>query len=334
MVVSRAKLCSFSFAFVRFSYPIHTISSQQQSIQSAIEAKTYHQIADILNASKASNPFSFLSNFHHQHRTKIIDQILQSFIPLRPRNHPQRAYAYLLSFTLQGPDPLPLSLEILQRTLRSGCTPVPQTHLLLSSVWIHHRKEFRHTVSNMLLQMNSIGYKPDGAVCNYLISSLCKVDQYEEAVQVLRSMGAAGCVPDLDSFGSVIGLLCHYRKTKKIEELMKEMVAKFRLSPRKELVVKVFKSMRANKDVRKAVEMVIFLQEMDIQIGFESYEVVVETCLESSLFVLAGKVVMKMTNRGFIPYIKLDRKCLIDWLLLVNLEFAHILKKKFTELNS
>ncbi|MFS7991395.1 hypothetical protein Hanom_Chr12g01070251 [Helianthus anomalus] len=150
MAVSVAKLCSFSFAFVRFSYPIHTISSQQQSIQSAIEAKTYHQIADILNASKASNPFSFLSNFHHQHRTKIIDDILQSFIPLRPRNHPQRAYAYLLSFTLQGPDPLPLSLAILQRTLRSGCTLVPQTHLLLSTVWIHQRKEFGHTVSNML----------------------------------------------------------------------------------------------------------------------------------------------------------------------------------------
>ncbi|KAJ0449068.1 hypothetical protein HanHA89_Chr17g0724161 [Helianthus annuus] len=109
MAVSVAKLCkpicSFSFTFVRFSYPIHTISSQQlleQSIKSAIEAKTYRQIADIFNASKeasqASNPFSFLSNFHHQHRAKIIDEILQSFIPLRPRNHPQRAYAYLLSF--------------------------------------------------------------------------------------------------------------------------------------------------------------------------------------------------------------------------------------------
>ncbi|KAJ0430635.1 putative tetratricopeptide-like helical domain superfamily [Helianthus annuus] len=345
MAVSVAKLCkpicSFSFAFLRFSYPIHTISSQQlleQSIKSAIEAKTYRQIADILNASKeasqASNPFSFLSNFHHQHRAKIIDEILQSFIPIRPRNHPQRAYAYLLSFTLQGPDPLPLSLAILQRTLRSGCTPVPQTHLLLSSVWIHQRKEFGHTVSNMLLQMHSIGYKPDGGVCNYLISSLCKVDQYEEAVQVLRSMAGAGCVPDLDSFGSVIGLLCHYRKTKNIEELMKEMVSKFRLSPRKELVVKVFKSMRANKDVHKAVEMVIFLEEMDIQIGFESYEVVVETCLESSLFVLAGKVVMRMTNRGFIPYIKVRQKVFDGLAAVGELEFAYILKMKFTELNS
>ncbi|KAJ0511960.1 hypothetical protein HanIR_Chr11g0557891 [Helianthus annuus] len=53
MAMSVAKLCkpicSFSFAFVCFSYPIHTISSQQlleQSIKSAIEAKSYRQIAD------------------------------------------------------------------------------------------------------------------------------------------------------------------------------------------------------------------------------------------------------------------------------------------------
>uniref|UniRef100_A0A251SBN1 Uncharacterized protein n=1 Tax=Helianthus annuus TaxID=4232 RepID=A0A251SBN1_HELAN len=52
MAVSVAKLCkpicSFSCAFVRFSYPIHTISSQQlleQSIKSAIEAKSC-QIAE------------------------------------------------------------------------------------------------------------------------------------------------------------------------------------------------------------------------------------------------------------------------------------------------
>ncbi|KAK1412133.1 hypothetical protein QVD17_33132 [Tagetes erecta] len=345
MVLAVAKLCkpahSFSFPFVNFFSCIHTLSSQQlleRSVQSAIETKSYIQIADILSASKetsqASNPFSFLSNVHREHRTKIIDEILQSFIPIRPRNHPQRAYAYLLSFTLQSPDPLPLSLAILQRTLRSGCTPVPQTHLLLSSVWLHQRKQSDHAAANMLLQMNSIGYKPDGGVCNYLISSLCKVDQYEEAVHVLWSMGGAGCVPDLDSFSSVIGLLCQLRKTKNIGELMKEMVSKFRLSPRKEMVVKVLKSMRANKDVHEAVEMVIFLEEMNIQIGFESYELVVEMCLEYSLFVLAGKVVMRMTNRGFIPYIEVRQKVFDGLTAVGELEFAYILKKKFMELNS
>ncbi|KAL8229850.1 hypothetical protein R6Q57_014750 [Mikania cordata] len=339
------KLCkpirSFSFPLFHLSSLIHTISSKnllEQSIKSAIEAKCYPQIADILSASKetcqASNPFSFLSKLHIEHRTKIIDEILQSFVPLRPRNRTQVAYAYLLSFTLQSSNPLPLSLAILQRTLRSGYTPVPQTHLLLSSVWLHQRKQPDHTVANMLLQMHSIGYKPDSGVCNYLVTSLCKVDQYEEAVHVLRSMGGAGCVPDLDSFGPLVGLLCHLRKTKYIEKLMKEMVSKFRLSPRKELVVKVLKSMRANKDIHNAVEMINFLEDMNVQIGFESYELVVEMCLESNLFVLAGKVVMRMTNRGFIPYIKVREKVFEGLAAVGELEFAYILKKKFTELNS
>ncbi|XP_076918942.1 pentatricopeptide repeat-containing protein At1g06270-like [Bidens hawaiensis] len=186
----------------------------------------------------------------------------------------------------------------------------------------------------MLLQMHSIGYIPDTGVCNYLISSLCKVDEYDEAIHVLRSMKGAGCVPDLDSFGLVIGLLCQLRKTRKIEELMKEMVVKFRLSPRKEIVVKVLKSMRASKDVHKAVEMVVFLEEMDVQIGFESYELVVEACLESGLFVLAGKVVVRMTNRGFIPYVKVRQKVFDGLVAVGEIEFAYVLKKKFAELNA
>ncbi|GJR26950.1 pentatricopeptide repeat-containing protein [Tanacetum coccineum] len=79
----------------------------------------------------------------------------------------------------------------------------------------------------MFLQMQSIGYKPDGDVSNYLISSLCKVDQYEEAVQVLWSMSGAGCIPDLDNFGSVIGVLGDLRKKKYVEELIREMVSKY-----------------------------------------------------------------------------------------------------------
>ncbi|XP_024988096.1 pentatricopeptide repeat-containing protein At1g06270 [Cynara cardunculus var. scolymus] len=345
MAIAVAKLCkplcSFSCPSIYFSSPIHSVSSQlllQQSVKAAIEAKNYQQIADLLSASKetcrTSNPFSFLSNFQQDHRTKIIDEVLQGFVPLRPRSRPQVAYAYLLSFTLQTANPLPLSLAILQRTLRSGCAPVPQTHLLLSTVWLHQRMQSDQAVSSMLLQMQTIGYRPDNGICNYLISSLCKVDQYEEGVQVLRGMGRAGCVPDLDSFGSVIGPLCDLRKTKYIEELMREMVSKFRLSPRKEMVVKVLKAMRANKDAHKAVELINFLEETNIHIGFESYELVVEMCLESSLFVLAGKVVMQMTNRGFIPYIKVRHKVFEGLADAGELELAHILRKKFTELTS
>ncbi|GKD05531.1 interactor of constitutive active ROPs 2, chloroplastic, partial [Tanacetum coccineum] len=94
------------------------------------------------------------------------------------------------------------------------------------STWLRERRQSDQTVVSMFLQMQSIGYKPDGDVSNYLISSLCKVDQYEEAVQVLWSMSRAECIPDLENFGSVIGVLGDLKKTKYVEELIREMVSK------------------------------------------------------------------------------------------------------------
>ncbi|PQM38633.1 pentatricopeptide repeat-containing protein [Prunus yedoensis var. nudiflora] len=110
-----------------------------------------------LKLAKTRILFSFLSTFPHNLRTQVVDEILQSFIPLRPRSRAQITYSYLLSFTLQCSNPFPLALAILQRTLRSGCTPVPQTLLLLSSAWLNCRNE-SHSVSKILLEMQSIGY--------------------------------------------------------------------------------------------------------------------------------------------------------------------------------
>ncbi|MGK4277478.1 hypothetical protein, partial [Escherichia coli] len=52
--------------------------------------------------------------------------------------------------------------------------------------------------------MQDIGYCPDSVMCNYLISSLCAVDRLEDAVKVLKGMSAAGCIPNLDSYASLI----------------------------------------------------------------------------------------------------------------------------------
>lgn len=144
-------------------------------------------------------------------------------------------------------------------------------------------------------------------------------------------MSKAGCVHDVESFSSVISPLCDLRKTKCVEEIMKEMVCKYRLSPRKEMVVKVMKSMRANKEADKTVEMVNFLEERGIEIGFESYELVVETCLDSNLFILAGKVALRMTNKGFIPYIKMRQKLFQRLADSGQTELAYILRNRFTE---
>ncbi|KAG6426200.1 hypothetical protein SASPL_110420 [Salvia splendens] len=45
--------------------------------------------------------------------------------------------------------------------------------------------------------MKSIGYTPDCGTCNYLFLTLSKIGHFGEAVDVLRGMGRAGCIPRL-----------------------------------------------------------------------------------------------------------------------------------------
>ncbi|KAM3323163.1 pentatricopeptide repeat-containing protein [Capsicum chacoense] len=309
----------------------------EESIKAAVEAKRYEQILDILSSSKGShnnpNPFSFLSTFPENASVKIVDEILQSFTPIRPRSRPRFAYSSLLSYSLQSSNPLPLALAILQRTLRSGCIPVPQTHLLLSTAWIERRSKSR-SVASILLEMQDIGYAPDCGTCNYLISSLCKVDQIDEAVNVSKGMARAGCNPDLDSYGTLIDNLSELRMTSAIIETLNEMVARFGLSPRKETLVKALGAIRANKEISRAIEIIEFLTNESVHVGFECYQLVLEGCLENRQFILGGKFVIEMTKRGFIPYIRSRQKVVEGLASIGEWELANAVRRRFAELRS
>jgi pentatricopeptide repeat protein len=182
--------------------------------------------------------------------------------------------------------------------------------------------------------MQSIGYCPDCGTCNYLISSLCAVDKLAEAVKVLKGMGGAGCVPDLESYGIVIRAMCRVRKTADAAEMLKQMVVRMGLTPRQETVVKVAAALQANKEIWKAVEMVEFLEREGCTVGFESYELVVEGCLECGEYYLAGKVAMGMMERGFIPYIWVRQKVVERLTSIGEWELACSVRQRFAELRS
>lgn len=318
----------------------HSTSSErslEESIQAAVEAKTYKQIPELLLASKDPfqnpNPFSFLSTFSKSHRVHVVDEILQSFILIRPRSRPGVAYSCLLTYTLESLNPLPLALAIIQRMLRSGCHPVPQTHLLLSKVWVEGRRR-SPSVLNILGEMHSIGYSPDCGTCNYLILSLCKVDQFEEAVKVLREMGRGCCVPDLDSYGTLISEMAELRMTSDIVEMVKEMVGRHGLNPRKETIAKAVNAMRANRDIWRAIDMIEFLGSENVHIGFEAYELALEGCLEGQQFVLAGKFAIRMTERGFIPYIRVRQRVVEGLVSIGESELSSIVRQRFARLKS
>ncbi|KAK7269833.1 hypothetical protein RIF29_22595 [Crotalaria pallida] len=311
-----------------------SLQNLEQAVRAEIEAKNFAKIPDhLVSCQNSSNPFSFFSSFPQNLQVQIIDEMLQAFIPVRPRSKPKLAYSFLLSYTLQSSHLLPLSLAVLQRTLRSGCVPIPQTHVLLSSAWLG-RRSHSHSVANILREMQSIGYHPDCVTCNYLLSSLCAVDQLVEAVKVLKGMGGAGCIPDFTSYGIVIGALCKVRKTVEAEDMMRQMVVKHRLTPGQGTLVKLFAALRANSEIWKAVEFIEFLEKEGHSVGFESYELVVEGCVEKREYVLAGKVAVRMTERGFIPYIKIRQKIVEGLVSIGEWEIACSVRRRFAALKS
>ncbi|XP_027336970.1 pentatricopeptide repeat-containing protein At1g06270 [Abrus precatorius] len=315
---------------------VSSLQKLEQAVRAEVEAKNYIKIPDLLislDCCQNSNPFSFFSSFPQNLQVQIVDEMLQSFIPIRPRSKPQLAYSYLLSYTLQSSHPLPLALAVLQRTLRSGCVPIPQTYVLLSSVWLD-RQCLSHSVADVLLEMQSIGYRPDCETCNFLLSSLCAVDQLVEAVKVLRGMGGAGCIPDSNSYGIVISAFCRLRKTVEAQDLMKQMVVQYGLTPRQGTLLKLLAALRANREIWKAVEMIEFLEKEGNSVGFESYELVIEGCLEKREYILAGKVAMRMTERGFIPYISVRQKIIEGLASVDEWKIACAVRQRFASLKS
>lgn len=324
--------------FLRQYSSIHSISPSQtlqENIEAAVESKSYEKLPDLFpslqEACHNPNLFLFLSTFPANLRTQVVDEILQSLISIRPRSRSQFVHVSLLFYTLQSPSPFPLSLPVLQRILHSGCVPAPQTHLLLSSAWLKQRSQSK-SVANILMDMRSIGYKPDSNICNYLISSLCAIDELAEAFQVLKGMGGAGCVPDLESYGTLISAATALRRTDKAVELLKEMVVKVKLTPRQGTIINVVAALRANREVRRAVEIIELLEKESHNVGFESYELLVEGCLEYREYILAGKVAMRMTERGFIPYIKVRQKVVEGLAGIGEPELASAVRRRFVEL--
>lgn len=320
---------------------IHSVSSSeilQESIKEAVKTKGYKKIPDVLASlgqagCRNPNPFSFLSTYPQAIRAPLIDEILQSFIPLRPRFRSQIAFSCLLSYAVESPNPLPISLAVLQRTLRSGCVPVPQTHLLLSSAWLERRRR-SHSVAEILLEMQSIGYSPDSGTCNYLILSLCAVDQQVEAVKVLKGMGGAGCVPDSESYSAVMSWMCRARRANEAVDMLKQMVVEAGLAPRQGTLAKVVATLRANREMWRAVEVVELVEREGYGVGFEMYESVVECCLECGEFLLAGKVVILMTDKGFIPYIKVRQKVVERLAGIGEWKLACAVRQRFADLKS
>lgn len=106
-----------------------------------------------------------------------------------------------------------------------------------------------------------------------LYFTLCKIDHLKEAVKVLKDMTGAGCIPDLNCYGTLFGERGDLRMTADVLKMMKKLVTIFSLSPGQGTVMKVAAAFRANKETWKAVKMIEYLESEDVYVGFDLYDV-------------------------------------------------------------
>lgn len=191
--------------------------------------------------------------------------------------------------------------------------------------------------------MHDVGCRPDVRTCNYLISALCSSSDAEEAVGVLRAMGGAGCVPDSESYCTVIEACCARDGRGGLPagagvavaaELMREMVAGEGMTPRKGTVGMLVAALRREGQGRAGAEVVRFLAGEGLAVGFEEYESAVEGCLEGREFVMAGKMVVEMSQRGFIPYIKARQRVVEGLAGIGQQELASAVRQSLAKIGS
>ncbi|XP_010918939.2 pentatricopeptide repeat-containing protein At1g06270 [Elaeis guineensis] len=314
----------------------------QRSIRSAIESRDYLQIPNLLhsnpNPNPNPNPFSYLSLLPPTLTARIVGELLHSFLPLRPRSLLLPAYSSLLSLSLPKPGHnfpssvfLPIALAVLQATLRSGAPPPRETRLALPLSWLHLRRHRRRSAAGILSSLHPLGFRLDLNTLTYLLSSLCAAGEPAEAVAVLRGMPVAGIDPESESYCTVIEAADDAAAA---EALLSEMVAEKGMTPRKGTVARVARAMRAEGEVRRAAEMVKFLEGKGCAVGFEAYEAVAEGCVESGEMVLAARVVAEMARRGFVPYVGVRQRVVEGLAAIGQGELAGAVRQRLAEIGS
>ncbi|XP_068647808.1 pentatricopeptide repeat-containing protein At1g06270 [Aristolochia californica] len=335
MATAYARYRSLSPPFIStLQHFFHSVPPLEQSLKTAIERKDFLRIPNLLSSCPQKpypNPLSFLSSFPLEAQIKTVDEILQSLIPLRPRSLSCNTYFLLLSQFLTSSYLLPLSLAILQQYIHSGSKIPQQTHLSLSQSWLHQR--CTQTIVDILSETRSIGYPPDRSTCNYLLFSLSSVDEVGEAVSILREMRKARCEPDAESYDVVIEGACRKLRTGEMAEILGEMV-RMGIRPRQGTVLRVVSAMRANGEVKRAKEILVGLERDGFEVGFHSFEVLLEGCLKRKEFLLAGEVVMEMAERGLIPYIRARQRVVEGLASVDECEFASVVRQRLSELGS
>ncbi|CAI8597699.1 unnamed protein product [Vicia faba] len=169
------------------------------------------------------------------------------------------------------------------------------------------------------------GLIPSVATYNALIQVLCKKDSVHNALLVFEEMVGKGCVPNLTTYNVVIRGLCHSGEMEKALEFMKRMEEEHGCRPSVQTYNVVIRYYCDEGELEKGLELFEKMGNGTCLPSLDTYNILISAMFvrkKSEDLVVAGKLLMEMVGRGFLPRKFTFNRVLNGLVLMGNREFA------------
>ncbi|KAL1367039.1 hypothetical protein AAHE18_02G023300, partial [Arachis hypogaea] len=173
-------------------------------------------------------------------------------------------------------------------------------------------------------EMVGEGVVPNVATYNALVHVLCKKDNVENAVLVFEEMVVKGFVPNSVSYNAVIRGFCHAGEMEKALRFMARM-EKEGCQPNVQTYNVVIRYLCDAGDIEKGLELFEKMADGSCLPNLDTYNVLVSAMFvrkKSEDLMVAGKLLLEMINRGFLPRKFTFNRVLNGLVLTGNQDFA------------
>lgn len=177
----------------------------------------------------------------------------------------------------------------------------------------------------VLDEMVKAGLVPSVATYNALIQVLCKKDSVQSGMLVFEEMVGKGCVPNLTTYNVVIRGLCHAGEMERAVELMGRMVEEHGCRPSVQTYNVVIRYFCDAGELEKGLGMFEKMGDGSCLPNLDTYNVLISAMFvrkKPDDLVVAGKLLMEMVDRGFLPRKFTFNRVLNGLFLTGNQDFA------------
>ncbi|KAK7312627.1 hypothetical protein VNO77_36629 [Canavalia gladiata] len=173
-------------------------------------------------------------------------------------------------------------------------------------------------------EMVKEGVKPSVATYNALIQVLCKKDNVENALFVFKEMVGKGCVPNLIIYNVVIRGLCHVGEMERALEFRGRM-EEHGFQPSVQTYNVVIRYFCDAGEIEKSLDLFGNMGDGSCLPNLDTYNVLISAMFvrkKSEDLVVAGKLLIEMVDRGFLPRKFTFNRMLNGLVLTGNQDFA------------